>query len=64
MKHIPAIIAAAKANLKHPPRTVLATAIQQNKGAIAFYESELFETVGPTPQLAALRPQRRKWCRL
>ncbi len=55
MKHIPAIIAAAKANLKHPPRTVLATAIQQNKGAIAFYESELFETVGPTPQLAALQ---------
>lgn len=55
MKHIPGIVAAAKLNLKHPPRAVLETAIQQNKGAIAFYEGELFETVGPTPQLAALK---------
>ncbi len=57
MQHIPQIVAAAKLNLKHPPRTVLETAIRQNKGAIAFYESELFETVGPTPQLAALKAE-------
>ena len=57
MKHVPAIVAAAKANLKHPPRAVLETAIQQNKGSIGFYESEVFETVGHTAQLAALKAE-------
>jgi len=57
MKHIPAIVAAAKLNLKHPPRAVLETAIRQNKGSIGFYESGLFETVGETAQLAALKAE-------
>src|SRR5262245_57927547 len=57
MKHIPTVVAAAKANLKHPPRAVLETAIRQNKGSIGFYESDLFETVGETAQLAALKAE-------
>ena len=57
MKQIPHVVAAAKANLKHPPRAVLETAIKQNNGSIGFYESELFETVGQTPQLAALKAE-------
>ncbi len=57
MKHIPAIVAAAKLNLKHPPRAVLETAIKQNKGSIGFYESDIFETVGETAQLATLKAE-------
>ncbi len=57
MKHISAVVAAAKANLKHPPRVVLETAIRQNKGSIGFYESDLFETVGETAQLAAFKAE-------
>ena len=55
MKQIPKIVAAAKLNLKHPPRAVLETALRQNLGSIGFYETGLFQTVGPTPQLAALQ---------
>ena len=57
MKHIPATVAAAKVNLKHPPRAVLETAARQNKGSIGFYENEIFETVGQTAQLAALKAE-------
>ena len=57
MKQIPQVVAAAKANLKHPPRAVLETAIKQNKGSIGFYESDLFETVGQTAQLAELKAE-------
>ncbi len=57
MKHIPAVVAAAKVNLKHPPRVVLETAIRQNQGSIGFYEGDLFETVGETAQLAALKAE-------
>ena len=57
MKHIPAVVAAAKSNLKHPPRPVLETAIKQNKGSIGFYESDIFEFVGDSPQLPALKAE-------
>ncbi len=57
MKQIPNVVAAAKANLKNPPRAVLETAIKQNKGSIGFYESDLFETAGQTAQLAALKAE-------
>jgi uncharacterized protein (DUF885 family) len=57
MKHIPAVVAAAKANLKHPPRAVLETAINQNKGSIGFYESDIFEYAGQTPQLPVLKAE-------
>lgn len=55
MAQIPNVIAAAKANLKNPPRTHTETAIRQNRGAIAFYERDLFEIAGQTRQLAALK---------
>ena len=57
MKQIPSVVAAAKTNLKHPPRAVLATAIKQNKGSIGFYESDIFEFVGASPQLPALKAE-------
>jgi uncharacterized protein (DUF885 family) len=55
MKQVPRVIAAAKENLRHPPRPVLETAIRQNRGAIAFYEQGVFELAGDTPKLAALK---------
>jgi uncharacterized protein (DUF885 family) len=55
MALIPKVIAAARDNLKHPPRVHTETAIKQNKGAIAFYERELFTLTGKTRQAAALK---------
>jgi uncharacterized protein (DUF885 family) len=55
MAQIPQVVAAAKKNLQNPPRPVLETAIRQNRGAISFYERGLFELVGETQQLDALR---------
>jgi len=55
MAKIPAVIQAARTTLKNPPRTILETAIRQNRGAIGFYEQGLFELVGETPQAAALK---------
>ncbi len=57
MKQIPGIVAAAKVNLKSPPRAVLETAIKQNKGSIGFYESDIFAFVGESPQLPALKAE-------
>lgn len=55
MAEIPRILAAARATLTRPPKTVLETAIRQNRGAISFYDYELFQLAGNTPQLPALR---------
>jgi uncharacterized protein (DUF885 family) len=55
MARIPAIVAAARQNLTHPPRVHTETAIRQNRGAIAFYESGLFEMAGKTRQTEELR---------
>jgi uncharacterized protein (DUF885 family) len=55
MSHIPRIIATAKTTITIPPPSVLETAILQNRGAIRFYEQELFTLAGDTPQLAALK---------
>ncbi len=52
---VPQAVAAARGNLKNPPRVQLETAIQQNRGAIGFYETEIFELVGKTKQLPALK---------
>ncbi len=57
MKQIPAVVAAAKANLRNPPRVVLETAIKQNKGSIGFYESDIFVFVGESAQLPALKAE-------
>jgi uncharacterized protein (DUF885 family) len=55
MRRIPAVVAAARASLKRPPKVYTETAISQNQGAIAFYEQELLTLAGRTPQLGALR---------
>ena len=57
---IPKIVAAAKENLRNPPRVFVETAIRQNRGAIAFYESGIFEVAGETPQLSELSPTAKK----
>ncbi|HWN96469.1 MAG TPA: DUF885 family protein, partial [Methylomirabilota bacterium] len=57
MKQIPQIVAAAKQNLKNPPRVVTETAARQNKGSIGFYESDVFQFVGESPQLPALKAE-------
>ncbi len=57
MKQIPKVVAAAKQNLKNPPKVVLETASRQNKGSIGFFESDLFEYVGDSPQLSAVKAE-------
>ena len=55
IQFVPGLLAAGRQNLRHPPRVVTETAIKQNTGAIAFYETELFEMVGDTPQIEAVK---------
>jgi len=55
MGQIPKIVAAAKQNLKDPPRTHTETAIRQNRGAIGFYEHDIFDFAGKTRQISALK---------
>jgi uncharacterized protein (DUF885 family) len=55
IEQIPRIVSTAIQTLDNPPRSILETAIGQCTGAIRFYESGIFELVGDTPQLAALR---------
>ncbi len=57
IKQIPRIVAAAKQNLKNPPRVVTETAARQNKGSIGFYESDIFQFVGESAQLPALKAE-------
>jgi uncharacterized protein (DUF885 family) len=57
IKQVPRIVAAAKQNLKNPPRVVTETATRQNKGSIGFYESDIFQFVGESPQLPALKAE-------
>jgi uncharacterized protein (DUF885 family) len=55
MAEIPRIIAAAKTTLRHPPKPILETAIRQNRGAISFYETDIFELAGETEQQDKLK---------
>jgi uncharacterized protein (DUF885 family) len=55
MAVIPRVITAARQNLKNPYRAHTETAIRQNRGAIAFYEKDIYEFAGKTRQLAALK---------
>lgn len=56
----PAIVAAAKKNLKNPPRVFTETAISQNKGAIALVREELDEYLKQEPSMRArLAPARK-----
>lgn len=51
---VPAIVAAAKASLKNPPRIYTETAIERNRGAIAFFERDVFTLAGESPQTSIL----------
>jgi uncharacterized protein (DUF885 family) len=55
MAEIPRIIATAKTTLTHPPKPILETAIRQNRGAISFYEKDIFDLAGETQQLDKLK---------
>jgi len=55
MAQLPKVVAAARENLRNPPRELLETAIRQNQGAIDFYEHGIFDEAGETPRKAALR---------
>jgi uncharacterized protein (DUF885 family) len=46
---IPRIIAAAKEGLKTPPKILTEIAIKRNRGAINFYEKEIYELARETP---------------
>ena len=52
---IPRIVKTAQETLRDSPPSILETAIQQNRGAIGFYEKGIFELAGATPQLKELR---------
>lgn len=55
IQQIPRIVATARQTLDNPPRSILETAILQNRGAIAFYEKGVFQLVGQSQQLDALK---------
>lgn len=55
MGQIPGVLAAARANLRNPPSAILETAIRQNRGAVGFYQHDLFELAGRTPRAAELK---------
>jgi uncharacterized protein (DUF885 family) len=55
MAQIPRVIATAKQALTHPPKAILETAVRQNRGSISFYETEVFQFAGETPQLSKLK---------
>jgi len=57
IREIPAVIAAAKQNLKHPHRPALETAIRQNRGSIAFYQKDLFKMTEGSPQTSKLQAE-------
>lgn len=56
MAQFPKIVAAAKENLRHPPRAILETAIRQTRGAITFYERDVYILTGEIPRLSVLKP--------
>lgn len=55
MGQIPKIIAAARENLRQPPRVHTETALRQNRGAIGFFEKDIIEYAKGTRQLEALK---------
>jgi uncharacterized protein (DUF885 family) len=52
---IPKVMAAARQNLKNPFRAHTETAIKQNRGAIGFFEKDIFDFAAGTHQMPALR---------
>lgn len=52
---LPRVVEAAKASLRTPPKVYTETAIARNKGAIAFYESGVYELSGENPRTSGLK---------
>jgi uncharacterized protein (DUF885 family) len=46
IQQIPRIVGTARSTIVNPPRSILETAISQNKGAIDFYENGIYELIG------------------
>ena len=55
MRRLPAVVSVAQTTLTSPPLPVLETSIVQNRGVIDFYEKGIYDLVGDTPQLTAVR---------
>src|SRR5204862_4500993 len=55
MAKIPSVVKTAQQNLHNPFHAHTETAIKQNRGAISFYEQEIYDFIGQTPQLAAIK---------
>ncbi|MGL4550541.1 MAG: DUF885 family protein, partial [Gemmataceae bacterium] len=53
---LPAVVEAAKAALRSPPKVTVETAIARNKGAVAFYTSGIYELSGEKPDGSLLKP--------
>jgi uncharacterized protein (DUF885 family) len=61
LEAVPAVVVAAKANLKNPPRVYTETAIGQNAGIIGLIRDDLEQFVNQAPEMkAALAPARAK----
>jgi len=61
LEAIPAVVAAAKANLKNPPRVYTETAIQQNAGVIGLIKDDIQQFVDAAPEMkTGLAPSREK----
>ncbi|MDQ4121247.1 MAG: DUF885 domain-containing protein [Acidobacteriota bacterium] len=61
LEAIPAVIAAAKANLKNPSKVYTETAIQQNAGVIGLIKDDIQQFVDQVPEMkTALQPSREK----
>ncbi|HEX8195762.1 MAG TPA: DUF885 domain-containing protein [Pyrinomonadaceae bacterium] len=59
LEAIPAVTAAAKANLKNPPRVYTETAIQQNAGVIGLIKDDIQQFVDAAPEMKTeLAPSR------
>jgi uncharacterized protein (DUF885 family) len=51
LEAIPSVIAAARANLKHPPEMHTKTAMQQNQGNVALIRDDLTQFVSQSPKM-------------
>ncbi|HEX9930463.1 MAG TPA: DUF885 domain-containing protein [Pyrinomonadaceae bacterium] len=61
LEAMPAVITAAKANLKNPPRVYAETAIQQNAGVIGLIKDDIQQFVDGAPEMkTGLQPSRDK----
>jgi len=61
LEAIPAVVAAAKANLKNPPRVYTETAVQQNAGVIGLIKDDIQQFVDAAPEMKTeLQPSRDK----